>query len=175
MPWLGGDMYYLYSQLKYLITRPHSTTGRQKYNLIMCLEGGESEQISVKWQPCSAATTLFEMGRTNIILQILQKRIVRLKEETVNCCSVAKSNSVSRWTAGRQASLFFTISPSLLKLMSIVSVMPSDRLILSPQSPPALNLSQHQGFFQWVGSSPQGAKVLELQLQPSVLLMNIQG
>ena len=32
-------------------------------------------------------------------------------------------------------------------------------------SPPALNVSQHQGHFQWAGSSHQGAKVLELQLQ----------
>ena len=29
----------------------------------------------------------------------------------------------------------------------------------------ALNLSQHQGFFQWVHSSHQVAKVLELQIQ----------
>ena len=29
---------------------------------------------------------------------------------------------------------------------------------------PAFNLSQHQGLFQWVSSSPQVAKVLELQL-----------
>ena len=29
---------------------------------------------------------------------------------------------------------------------------------------PAFNLSQHQGLFQWVGSSHQVAKVLELQL-----------
>ena len=36
--------------------------------------------------------------------------------------------------------------------------------LLSP-SPPALNLSQHQGLFQWVGSSHQVAKVSELQLQ----------
>ena len=36
---------------------------------------------------------------------------------------------------------------------------------LSPPSPPALNLSQHQGLFQWVGSSHQVSKVLELQLQ----------
>ena len=36
---------------------------------------------------------------------------------------------------------------------------------LSSASPPALNLSQHQGLFQWVGSSHQVAKVLELQLQ----------
>ena len=32
---------------------------------------------------------------------------------------------------------------------------------LSPTSPPALNLSQHQGLFQGVGSSHQLAKVLE--------------
>ena len=35
----------------------------------------------------------------------------------------------------------------------------------SSPSPPALNLSQHQGLFQWVSSSNQVAKVLEFQLQ----------
>ena len=34
------------------------------------------------------------------------------------------------WTAAHQASLFFTIFWSLLKLMSIESVMPSNHLIL---------------------------------------------
>ena len=36
---------------------------------------------------------------------------------------------------------------------------------LSSPSPPAFNLSQHQGLFQWVSSSYQVAKVLEFQLQ----------
>ena len=36
---------------------------------------------------------------------------------------------------------------------------------LSSPSPPALNLSQHQGLFQWVSSAHQVAKVLEFQLQ----------
>ena len=36
---------------------------------------------------------------------------------------------------------------------------------LSFPSPPAFNLSQHQGLFQWVSSSHQVAKVLELQHQ----------
>ena len=50
------------------------------------------------------------------------------------------------------------------------AIQPS-RLLLSPSS--ALNLSQHQGLFQWVGYSHQMAKVLELQL--SVLPMSIQS
>ena len=36
---------------------------------------------------------------------------------------------------------------------------------LAPPSPPAFNFSQHQSLFQWVSSSHQVAKVLELQLQ----------
>ena len=36
---------------------------------------------------------------------------------------------------------------------------------LSPPSPPAFNLSQHQGLFQWVSSSNQVAKILEFQHQ----------
>ena len=36
---------------------------------------------------------------------------------------------------------------------------------LSSTSPPALNLSQHQGLFRWVSSLHQVAKVLEFQLQ----------
>ena len=40
------------------------------------------------------------------------------------------SDSATPWTAAHQASLPFTISRSLLKLMSIESVMPSNHLIL---------------------------------------------
>ena len=36
---------------------------------------------------------------------------------------------------------------------------------LSSPSPPAFNLSQHQGLFKWVSSSHQVAKVLEFQFQ----------
>ena len=49
------------------------------------------------------------------------------------------------WTAARQASLSFTISRSLLRVMPVESVMPSNHLILLSPSPPAFNLSQHQG------------------------------
>ena len=46
-----------------------------------------------------------------------------------SCCS-ATQLCLTPWTAARQASLSFTISLSLLKLMSIESVMPSNHLIL---------------------------------------------
>ena len=45
---------------------------------------------------------------------------------------------------------------------------------LSSPSPPALNLSQHQGLFKWVSSSHQGAKVLGVTASTSVLPMNTQ-
>ena len=72
------------------------------------------------------------------------------------------------WTAALpcQASLSFTISQSLLKLTSIEAsdaIQPSRPL--SPPSPPAFNLSQHQGLFQWVVSSHQVTEILQLQHQ----------
>ena len=61
---------------------------------------------------------------------------------------------------------FFNISQSLLKLMSVESVMdiyPPNYLMLC--HPLLLNLSHHQGLFQWVGTSHQVDQALELQLQ----------
>ena len=53
------------------------------------------------------------------------------------------------WTEACQASLSSTVSRSLLKFVSVESVMPSNQLILCcPPSPPTLNRSQHQGLFQ---------------------------
>ena len=45
--------------------------------------------------------------------------------------------------------------------------------LLSPPSPPALNLSQHQGLFQWVSSLNHVAK--RIGASGSILSMNIQG
>ena len=80
-------------------------------------------------------------------------------------CSVM-SNSL--WPHGlSQTSLSITNSWSLLKLMSIKSMMPSNHIILSSPSPPTFNLSKHQGLFQWVSSLHQMAKVMEIQFQLS--------
>ena len=60
------------------------------------------------------------------------------------------SNFVTPWTAARQASLSFTISQSLLKLVSIELVMPSNHLILChpllllPSVFPAIRVFSHE-------------------------------
>ena len=68
--------------------------------------------------------------------------------------------------AACQASLSFAISQSLLKFR-VHWVGDAIHQISSsgPPFPPALNLAQHQGLFQWVSSLNHVAKVLELRLQ----------
>ena len=66
------------------------------------------------------------------------------------------------WTAAHQASLSITNSWSLLKLMSIELVMPSNHLILChPLLLPSI-FPSIRGLFQSVSSLHQVAKVLEL-------------
>ena len=67
------------------------------------------------------------------------------------------------WTAACQASLSLTISWSLIKPMSLESVMPSNHLLLCLPLflPPSIFPSSRV----WVSSSHQVAKVLEFQLQ----------
>ena len=69
------------------------------------------------------------------------------------------------WITAHQASLAITSFWSFQTHVHWVSdaIQPSNPL--SSPSPPALNLSQHQGLFQWVSISHQVAKVLEVQLQ----------
>ena len=68
-------------------------------------------------------------------------------------------------TAARQASLSIINSWSLPTQVHWVgdAIQPSHPL--SSPSPPAFNLSEHQGLFKWVSSSHEVAKILELQLQ----------
>ena len=81
---------------------------------------------------------------------------------------------VTPWTAACQASLFIPNSRSLLKLMSIESVMPSNHLIL------VIPFSSCLQSFQALGSFPmsqffKGSQSIGLSALASVLPMNIQG
>ena len=80
-----------------------------------------------------------------------------------HCCSVAKSRptlcDLMRCSMPRFPAPEF--APTHVHWVGDV-IQPSHLLL--PPFPPALNLSQHQGLFQWVSSSHQVAKVLEHQL-----------
>ena len=61
---------------------------------------------------------------------ILPSQLQCMKAPSVQFSHSVMSDSVTPWTAAHQASLSITSSWSLLKLMSIKSVMPSNHLIL---------------------------------------------
>ena len=79
------------------------------------------------------------------------------------------------WTAARQASLSFTISQSLLKLMSIESVMSSNHLILCrpllllPSIFPSIRVFLMNQFLA------SGGQSIGTSVSASVLPVNIQG
>ena len=69
------------------------------------------------------------------------------------------------WTSARQASLSITNSWTFSNSSTLSRWGHPTSHPLSSSSPPALNLSQHQGLFKWVSSTHKVAKVLEFQLQ----------
>ena len=77
---------------------------------------------------------------------------------------------VTPWTAARQASLTITNSRSLLKLMSIESVMPSNHLILSS----CLQSFPTSGSFQTSQLISSGGRSVGISASTSVLPVNTQ-
>ena len=72
----------------------------------------------------------FRMGGSNVHRWLIH---VNMWQKPQYCKAIILSHVwlfVTPWTAARQASLSITITQSLLKLMSIKSVMPSNHLIL---------------------------------------------
>ena len=69
------------------------------------------------------------------------------------------------WTLARQASVCYTISRSLVRFMSIESIMLSNLLILCCPLLLLPSIFPVSGPFQWVGSYHQVANILELQHQ----------
>ena len=113
-------------------------------------------------------TDLFQIGKGVRQGCILSPCLFNLYAESNQIRSVAQScptlcNPVNRSTPG------FPVHHQLPEIAQTHVHWVSDAIqpsySLSSPSPPAFNLSQHQGLFQWVSSSHQVAKVLELQLQ----------
>ena len=83
------------------------------------------------------------------------------------------SDSVTPWTAARQASLSITNSWSLLKLMSIESVMPSNHLILCHPFSFSLQSFPASGHFQMSQLFTSGGQSTGVSASISVLPVNI--
>ena len=100
----------------------------------------------------------------------LSQEVPKVTVKRIQICSVQFSCSVmsdSLWPHGLQHTrLPYHQLPELVQTyvhQGGDAIQPSHPL--SSPSPPAFNLSKHQGLFQWVISSHQVAKVLELQHQ----------
>ena len=102
------------------------------------------KQVLCVWQGCWLHPCLCVITDWNAVMLLFV-----IVVQSLSCVRLF----ATPWTAVCQASLSFTISWSLLKLMSIESVMPSQpsHPLLFP-SPPALNLAQHQSVSQLTSS-----------------------
>ena len=124
--------------------------------------------------------------RVNKIKCILKVKVKVAQSRPTLCDPIGCNSSVQSlshvrlfetpWTAARQASLSITNSWSLLKLMSIESVMSSNHLILChplllpPSIIPSIRVFQMSWFF-----FTSGSQSIRVSASASVLPMNIQG
>ena len=147
----------------------------------LCLQmKGDCIQICQKSVGCAIASIRNDHCLGGQERYRLQKHFLRAKTNNLNvplrwqecsCCCVKLFETPL--TAGRQASLSFTISQSLLKLMSIKPVMPSNHLILCrpllllPSVFPSIRFFPMSQLFASGGQS--------IEASTSVLPMNIQG
>ena len=110
------------------------------------------------WQNQLLLAPVFRCDTSSVLSQDLKSVIYRF--QWLCCYSVAKSRHLlaTPWTGARRAALCSSIPRVCSNSSHWVgdAIQPSHPL--SFPSPPAFNLSQHQGLFQCVGSSHQVAK-----------------
>ena len=86
-----------------------------------------------------------------------------ISQKLISCCSIAKSCLTLREPMDSSPVLHYLPEFAQIHVHWVGNaIRPSHPLL--PPSPFTLNLSQHQGLFQWVGCSHQMTKILELQL-----------
>ena len=111
--------------------------GKWRLQALLLINTGYKEEIQSQVERGSSPTACFIVGQSNLGQQRLLWIYLSVKMCNVILQTVINLVQFSRiqlfvtpWTAAQQASLSTTNSRSLLKLMSIKSVMPSNHLIL---------------------------------------------
>ena len=94
------------------------------------LTGGTIIFLQIRWSRCSSHPSLPSSRADTGRVRVLEGKGVNKHEASSVQLLSRVQLFATPWTAARQASLSITNSPSLLKLMSIESVMPSNHLIL---------------------------------------------
>ena len=102
-----------------------------------------------------AASYLNDLELTSLLMHISVQSLSRVRVRLF----------ATPWTAALQASLSSPTPRAYPNSCPLSQWCPPAISSSVSPSPSSFNLSQHQGFFQWVSSSHQVAKVLELQLQ----------
>jgi len=111
-----------------------------------------------------------DRGAWQVTVHRVARSQMRLKQLQFSR-SVKSDSFATPWTAARQASLSITNSRSLLRLISIELVMPSNHLILCrPILPPLIFPAS--GSFQMSQFFPSGGQSIGVSASTSVLPMN---
>ena len=120
------------------------------------------------------------MGFSELVVTYMGRKSKQKKKKTRGymCLLLSHevvSDSVTPWTAALQASLSFTISQSLLQLMSVESVMPSNHLLLCRPFSSRLQSFPASGSFPVSQLFLSGGQRTGVSASASVLPVNIQG
>ena len=111
---------------------------------------------------------LYKLSTAQIICSMVTKILILEQFSTYCCCSVTKM-CPTLWNPMNCSMPGFPVLHHLPDFAQTHVHWLSDAIqpshLLFPPSTPAFNLPQHQGLFQWVSSSYQVAKVLELHHQ----------
>ena len=161
-----------------LITRKiqNKTTMRGHFTLIRMvnIKMSTNKMLETLWRKGNRLTLLAEMQIDTATMENTMDIPTNKPKKwwiktTICCCRSVSVMSDSLWPHELQHAGLpcYSLSPRYAQThvhWLSDAIQPSHCLsLLSP--PPAFNLSQHQGLFQWAGSSHQVTKVLELQRQ----------
>ena len=138
--------------LSLLLTLVLSLSGNAR--LQGCISSSRKEQAFL------IVMTVYLLGNVNIT-SVYYWPIVQLSSVTQSCPTLCNPMDCS--TPGLPVH-HQLLEPTQTHVHWVGDAIQPSRPLSSP-SPPAFNLSQHQGLFKWVSSLHQVAKVLEFQLQ----------
>ena len=145
----------------FIITDPWMAMMMSRDNLLACHRQLAWLRCSI-WLFFSPGVSLLPKEESEYLTEIVKDSYGRQFSSGAQSC-LAVCDPMNRSTPGRPVHHQLLESTQTHVHWVSDAIQPSHPL--SSPSPPAFNLSQHEGLFKWVSSLHQVAKVLEFQLQ----------